>query len=321
MVTYLFATKQYGRAEQQQDLLISEYRKLYESENARAIAEMSTVYQLQAKDKSINSLNETVGITISRLESNRLWLLISTLAALLSISTVLFLYYFQKQRKLRNEKEKAQLEQRLLRTQMEPHFIFNTLSALQSFVRFNEKEKTLKYLNQFGRLLRSSLELSRESQVPLNEEIETLENYLSLQQMRYDDAFSYNIYIDEEEDIESIFLLPMLIQPFVENAIMHGFDQNKKDGQLNISFEVRDQVLLVSIQDNGKGISAEQKDPGRRSLSTAISKERLEILAKESAQPAGFTINSTAGEGTLVVITILLLEPPKSPYKSPHANA
>lgn len=303
MVDYLFATKQYGRAQQQQELLIDEYRNLYEAENARAIAEMSTVYQLIAKDKSIHHLNETVGLTIDRLESNRLWLLISTLAALLSISTVLFLYYFQKQRKLRNEKEKAQLEQRLLRTQMEPHFIFNTLSALQSFVRFDEKEKTLKYLNQFGRLLRSSLELSRESQVPLSEEIETLENYLSLQQMRYDEAFSYTIEVDDNEDIESIYIPPMLIQPFVENAIMHGFDQNKRDGRLHIRFDIQDQILLVNIQDNGRGISSNQTGAGHKSLSTAISKERLDILAKESEQPAGFTISSTP-QGTLVVITI-----------------
>lgn len=304
MVDYLFATKQYGRAQQQQEIMIDEYRTLYEAENARAIAEMSTVYQLLAKDKSIHQLNETVGVTMSRLESNRLWLLISTLAALLSVSIVLFLYYFQKQRKLRNEKEKAELEQRLLRTQMEPHFIFNTLSALQSFVRFDEKEKTLKYLNQFGRLLRSSLELSRESQVPLNEEIETLENYLSLQQMRYDDAFSYQINIDEEEDLESIHIPPMLIQPFVENAIMHGFDSKKRDGKLQISFEIKEHTLIVRIKDNGKGISQQQDESGHKSLSTAISKERLEILARESGYPAGFKISSSAEQGTLVEITI-----------------
>lgn len=307
LVDYLFATRQYAGAEQQQNLLIQEYKALYENENARAVEEMATIYQLLAKDKSIHHLNETVGLAQSNLQSNRLWLLVTTLAALLSISIILLLYYFQKQRKLKNETEKAQLEQRLLRTQMEPHFIFNTLSALQSFVRFDEKEKTLKYLNQFGRLLRSSLELSRESQVPLSEEIATLENYLSLQQMRYDDAFSYIINLSEEEDTESIYVPPMLIQPFVENAIMHGFDQEKRDGRITIDFDIKDALLLVKITDNGKGITADKADLKRKSLSTTISRERLAILAKESGLPAGIEIRSGLNEGTSVVLTIPMM--------------
>jgi len=304
LINYLFASKDYAGAEKQQNLLMQQYKSLYENENAATVAEMATVYQLIAKDKSIHTLNETVGETRSRLQSNRLWLLITTLAALLSISVLFLLYYFQKQRKQKNETERIQLEQRLLRTQMEPHFIFNILSALQSFVRFDEKEKTLKYLNQFGKLLRSSLELSRESQVPLSEEISALENYLSLQQMRYDNAFSYSINIQEDEDTESIYLPPMLIQPFVENSILHGFDQGSKNGRIDIDFDLSEKMIKVSITDNGKGIDDHKSDKSHKSLSTTISKERLNIIAKESGLPAGISIKSKRNEGTTVILII-----------------
>jgi len=304
LVNYLFASKRYAAAEKQQKMLNIQYRTLYENENARSTAEMATIYQLQAKDKSISNLNETVTLTKYHLQRNTLWLTITALAALLAIVTAALIYYIQGQRKLLAQHERAQLEQRLLRTQMEPHFIFNTLSALQSFVRFDEKEKTLKYLNQFGRLLRSSLELSRESMAPLSEEISTLENYLSLQQMRYDNAFDYDIQVPEEQELDLIYIPPMLMQPFVENAIIHGIDPNKKDGMITVSFEISHTVLKVQIKDNGNGISDTIGNAKHKSLSTAISKERLEILSRESGQPSGILISSEPQKGTTVLITI-----------------
>jgi len=304
MVNYLFASKQYARAEKQQEVLLQDFRRLYETENARSIAEMGTIIQLQVKDKSINNLNASVALAEEKLQSNRLWLAVSALTALLAMVLVMLLYYIQIQRKLRNENEKTQLEQRLLRTQMEPHFIFNTLSALQSFVRFDEKEKTLKYLNQFGRLLRSSLELSRESAVPLNDEIETLENYLSLQQMRFDNAFTYEINLHDEDELEGIYIPPMLMQPFVENALLHGINPDAKNGHIFIDFIINDNLLGVMIADNGKGITINPETPQHKSLSTTISKERLAILAKETGLPAGISIDSKPNLGTIIKITI-----------------
>ena len=276
---------------------------------------MSTLINLRAKDKSIYNLNATVAITEERLQSNRLWLLVSVLVVLLTVVLVVLIYYIQKKRSLQNEHERSQLEQRLLRTQMEPHFIFNTLSALQSFVRFDEKEKTLKYLNQFGRLLRSSLELSRESLVPLNEEIETLENYLSLQQMRFDHAFVYELNLHGELETDSIYIPPMLMQPFVENALLHGINPNAKNGRVDIDFVFQEKLLLVTITDNGKGITILKETPKHTSLSTAISRKRLAIMAKETGLPAGIAIESKPDKGTKIVITIpISYEKPRHNY-------
>lgn len=305
-VNYFFNTRNYLAAEEEQNNLLQRIRLLYETENARALGEMSALFQLQAKDKSIHSLHETVTLSQSELQRNRLWLAVSSLALLLAIALALLLYIIQRQRKLKTETEKVQLEQRLLRTQMEPHFIFNTLSTLQSFIRFQQNEKAMKYLNQFGRLLRSSLQLSRESFVKLSEEIETLENYLSLQQMRYDDAFTYQIVFDGVHDADAMFLPPMLIQPFVENAILHGINPNGKNGMIHITFEVENNSLRVTINDSGNGVSVSVQPKSHKSLSTTISKERLAILAKESGMSAGIDIRSEENKGTTVVLVIPL---------------
>lgn len=307
-LNYFFATKNYVAAEKEQNILSQRTKFLYGTENARAIAEMGALFQLQAKDKSINTLNETVVLSQIKLQRNHLWLALSTLAFLLAIALALLLYFIQRQKKLKTETEKVQLEQRLLRTQMEPHFIFNTLSALQSFIRFNDNAKALKYVHQFGTLLRSSMESSRESLVKLSEEIDILNNYLSLQQMRYDDAFSYQLVVKDNHDIESICVPPMLIQPFVENAILHGINPNGKNGLIKVCFDVEDKILLVTIQDNGRRTSALAKHSSHKSLATTISKERLAILAKESGSAAGIDIKIDENNGTLVVISIPITE-------------
>ncbi|MCE7055200.1 histidine kinase [Algoriphagus sp. AGSA1] len=298
LVDYFFFTHQYEKAYQAYGLLMDKNQKLYENEYAQSIAEMSTIYQLQANERHILGLNRQVLLAESKLAHNRLLLVISALSALLAIAIVVILYIGRKQLKLKEEKEKVQLqksaielEQRLLRTQMEPHFIFNSLSALQSYIRIEEKEKALRYLNKFSRLLRNSLELSRESQVPLEDEIETLEYYLELQRMRYDESFEFKIHKPTGEDALHLLIPPMLIQPFVENAILHGVANATGQGMITVSLSLHKESLYVSIVDNGPGIKAvKQKPDGKqKSLSTTISRERLEILARAK----GVTIQVT----------------------------
>jgi sensor histidine kinase YesM len=230
-------------------------------------------------------------------------LLIIGLLSILAVSWIFLLYFIQKQRKQNQEKEKILLQQQLLRTQMEPHFIFNTLSALQSFIRFDEKEKSIKYLSQFSKLLRSSLELSRQSYVPLNEELETIENYLSLQQMRFEYSFNYEISTPQT-DTSALLIPPMLIQPFVENAIIHGINNQQGKGSISLEILHKENQLLVKITDNGNKFGKTPKsNSGHRSLSGTIAKERLEILAKENKMNANVEI-VTKEQGTLVLLTL-----------------
>ncbi|MDR6735362.1 sensor histidine kinase [Sphingobacterium sp. 2149] len=279
--------------------LVQLQRSIYQSENTQAIAEMNALYQLQAKDQSIRMLNENIEINKLQLQQNRLWLMTTSLAVILLIIILFFLYYIFRQRRSRQEKEKVLLQQQLLRTQMEPHFIFNTLSAVQSFMRLDKKEDAIKYLTLFSRLLRSNLELSRENVVPLSEELETLGNYLILQQMRFDDTFHYHITPPQDQDLSAVMLPPMLIQPYVENAILHGIDLHTGNGSIDIQFAVSGDILRVKIQDSGK-INSDIPELSHRSLSGAICRERMQLLGKK----ASIQIYKSPNAGTTVILHI-----------------
>ena len=300
---YCFARGRTTEAQKLSDEIVELKDNILKNAGIQATEEMMAIYQLQAKDRSINTLNRTIDDTTQRLERNSLLLLIIGLLAVLAISWVFLLYVVQKQRKQNQEKEKILLQQQLLRTQMEPHFIFNTLSALQSFIRFDEKQKSLKYINQFSKLLRSSLELSRQSYVPLNEELETIENYLSLQQMRFEYSFEYEISMPET-DTASLLVPPMLIQPFVENAIIHGMNKQAGKGKILLEIILKENELLVKITDNGSNYGKTPKgNESHRSLSGTIAKERLEILAKETKMNARLEIVPNDNE-TIVLLTL-----------------
>jgi sensor histidine kinase YesM len=273
--------------------------------------------QLQAKERSISRLNDQVGVSESKLKQNRLLLIIAALSALLGITIAVLFYVIMKQRKIRQEKDKIKfqrnaidLEQRLLRTQIEPHFIFNTLAALQSYIRLDEKDKSLKFLSQFSKLLRNSLEISREHLVPLSQEADVLENYLSLQQMRYEDSFTYQLLLPSADISAEVLIPPMLIQPFVENAIIHGVNQVQEKGLIKIEMIVQQEYLLVQITDNGPGLEATaHKKTQNKSLSTAISRERLAIIANEMQRKAGIKLAdrkqmNPPAQGTFVEIII-----------------
>lgn len=297
---YYFAKGDNHRAQNEANQILELKDNILRNSGIQATEEMATIYELQAKDKSIYGLNKTIDHATNRLERNKLFLLIVILLALLAVSWAFLLYFFQRQKQ---EKEKILLQQQLLRTQMEPHFIFNTLSALQSFIRFDEKEKSIKYLSQFSKLLRSSLELSRKNYVSLDQELEAIENYLSLQQMRFEYTFSYKIIIPDM-DASAILIPPMLIQPFVENAIIHGIGNNAEKGIIVLEIVLQENQLLVKITDNGKGFENKSNTGlNHQSLSGTIARERLEILAKENKIKTNIEI-SFNDSGTIVFLTL-----------------
>lgn len=302
---YYFAKGNKEKALEEADEILALKDNILRNSGIQATEEMATIYELQAKDRSIHGLNKAIDNTENRLERNQLLLLIVGLLSLLAISWIFLLYFFQRQKRQKQEKEKILLQQQLLRTQMEPHFIFNTLSALQSFIRFDEKEKSIKYLSQFSRLLRSSLELSRKNYVPLDQEIEAIENYLSLQQMRFEYTFAYNIIVPDT-DTSALLIPPMLIQPFVENAIIHGIGNLSDKGLITLEIAVEENQIVVKITDNGKGYQDKSNvDSDHQSLSGTIARERLEILARENKIKTNIEIISN-DNGTIVLLTLPL---------------
>jgi LytS/YehU family sensor histidine kinase len=209
------------------------------------------------------------------------------LVALLILLALISLLYIRHSR-LRSQYAQIDLEQRLLRAQMNPHFIFNSLSAVQDFILSGKPQKANVFLTKIARLMRNILENSREEYIPLEKEIETVKLYLDLQQIRFEAGFDYHIDLDNEIDPENISIPPMFTQPCVENSIEHGLLPLKEKGILKIKYSFSDSLMILEVADNGVGRkeaapkASEQKN--KKSLSTQVSEERLENFRKSLRQ-------------------------------------
>ena len=189
------------------------------------------------------------------------------------------------------EKELLMLEQKALRLQMNPHFIFNALNSIQALVSSNDSKTARLYLAKFSKLMRQILDNSRRTSIPLENEIATLENYLAIEQFCNNHRFDYHIDYDDDLDVESIEIPPIIVQPFVENAIVHGVTQLDKKGKIIVRFFIEKEVLICEVEDNGIGRSAaakmkSQRDQQHKSTALLITQERLDTLNKKSVQPS-----------------------------------
>lgn len=176
------------------------------------------------------------------------------------------------------------LEHQSLNSSMNRHFIFNALNSIQYYMNKEDKLSAHKYLSRFAKLIRMNLDSSMSDFVPVSEEIERLDLYLQIELMRFEDKFQYNISIADDVDIESIEIPPMLLQPYVENSILHGILPSGKNGQIDIRVEQNsDQHIVFSIQDNGIGITESKarkvltKSP-HVSRGTSITAQRIQLL-------------------------------------------
>ncbi len=189
------------------------------------------------------------------------------------------------------QQQKTELEIKALRAQMNPHFIFNCLNSINRFIIGNEAAKAADYLTKFARLIRIVLEKSGVSLITLEEELQALTLYMDLEALRFEKPFQYEIQSDGI-DKEELLVPSLLIQPFVENAIWHGFQPGQtKRGHIQIQLHLNNDRLHCVIQDNGIGISRSQSmNPGHhvqgKSFGIAFTKERLRLLGQIESEPA-----------------------------------
>lgn len=179
------------------------------------------------------------------------------LGALLISAIIGIIYYFRnknKQKQERNRRRIRELELRAIRSQMNPHFIFNALSSIQNLINRSANQEANKYLIDFSRLLRKVLATSEKKLVPLSDEIEQLQLYLKLEQLRF--PFSYSLTVDENIEPDTIEIPGMLIQPFVENAVKHGIAP-RGTGEITIRLSLQNQLLIIDITDDGPGLRTE----------------------------------------------------------------
>jgi ligand-binding sensor domain-containing protein/two-component sensor histidine kinase len=216
-------------------------------------------------------------------------------ALLLTTAVVYWLYRYRIRQVRKKEQMKSQYERKLanvemsaLLAQMNPHFLFNSLNSIDSYIIRNESKKASEYLNSFARLMRLILQNSRSNYVTLKDEIETLDLYLQMEGLRFRDQFQYEIKVDTTMDASAIVIPPMLMQPYIENAIWHGL-MHKNDGtarKVELLIEERNNYLFCVIQDNGVGRAKAQalrshKQAGKRkSMGMQITQDRIDIINK-----------------------------------------
>ena len=168
----------------------------------------------------------------------------------------------RRRRKTRFEKDAALLETQALRSQMNPHFIFNALNSINAYVQNNEAGKASDYLAQFARLMRMVLENSRHAEVPLKDDLDALRGYFELERARTNEKFDYSIEVDPSIDPERVMVPPLVLQPFVENAIWHGMARRTEKGHITLKVTMRGDPasgtgdLIMAVEDDGVGRNA-----------------------------------------------------------------
>ncbi|KIA95245.1 histidine kinase [Pedobacter kyungheensis] len=278
------------------------------------IAELHEKYQVEKKDQHITELNSRNEL-YQKIITQQKWTLGLAFFVFLSVLFFLFILYRQQRLKGRNtllasENKRLNIEQKLLQVQLNPHFIFNAIANLQGLISSGDSKEAVRYLSTFSKLLRNVLEQNTKEFIELDEEIASLHNYLQLQQMRFAGLFDYQISTNHLEG-ENILIPPMLIQPFVENAIEHGFRNIAYHGSLAINFQTLNNQLLITVDDNGCGVSAKAAVQTKKSLAQVILKERLDVLFNTARQQAGFELedkSNTGGRGVMVKINIPLVK-------------
>jgi len=280
-------------------------------QRSRETMEMQTRYESERKEGQIVSLSQENVFQEFKLKQSRYFLFgLGGLVLLVVILAIVLI----RQNKLREQQKNLLLQQKLFRSQMNPHFIFNSLTSIQNYILDEEAHKASKYLSRFSKLVRNILDSSIEDYVPLQEEISTIENYLELQKIRFQNKFDYSIEVDEAINPEYMIIPPMLAQPFIENSIEHGIKYKKTKGNIFIRFTLKDNLIVFEVEDDGVGrekakeiLYKQNKD--HKSLATAITRERIRVLNKKLKKKIELYIEDLTGEkkeplGTLVAFEI-----------------
>jgi len=198
--------------------------------------------------------------------------------------------------KLENQRQLSELELQVLRAQMNPHFIFNSLNSINRFILKKQSSEATEYLNKFSRLIRMILNSSANSSISLAEDIEALKLYLELESLRFDEKFTYNIKFQPDLDVDFIQVPPMLLQPYIENAIWHGIMHKTGKGHLDIEISENDDMLCCRITDNGIGrkqasILKSKSSVNYKSMGMSITAHRIAMLHQKYKTENAVVIN------------------------------
>jgi len=271
-------------------------------------------------EQKIEMLNKEKEIQQTQLQKESLWrkFLFTGIVALVFIAVIIVRVIMLKRKneahkrelaenelqlqKLESERTKAELQQQAselemqaLRAQMNPHFIFNSLNSINRFILQNNKAEASEYLTKFSKLVRMILQNSQASLISLESELESLSLYLEMEALRFNNYFTYKISVQKDIDAEVLKVPPLIIQPYVENAILHGLMHKEETGELNIDISSHEDHLYFRITDNGIGRKkaaalASKSATKHKSMGLRITAQRIAMMQSMNAREVPVSI-------------------------------
>jgi tetratricopeptide (TPR) repeat protein len=292
--TYRVLSDLYGKTGNKDSsyLYLSKYVTFLElnstSKNAQKIASLTQKNSGEQRERLLEMQGETLERELKekkilQLQSDRRFYGIIFIIVILLLG-VFIVFIVLRQIQLKQEQRVTEMSQTLLRSQMNPHFIFNAMSVIQSYIYENTPELASKFLVNFSRLMRLILENSSKEFIPLETEEEILTKYLNTQKLRFENRFEFKINIEEDLRLKRVLIPPMITQPFIENAIEHGQLHTIDHGIITVDMTQNDDLLEISISDNGVGRTKAGKikrNKNHKSMAIDITRERIEILNKK----------------------------------------
>ena len=243
---------------------------LAQENRSKRLEELQLTHFLDLKEKEL---------AIKDLDLSRKNILLLSLIGLFLLATAFVLYYLRS-RSYRNKLLTLSLEQKVRLSQMNPHFLFNSLSVIQDFILDKDNDKAFRYLSKLSGLVRGVLENSTHEYITVREELDLLAAYVDLQNLRFDNGITYRFDIDSDIDLDEIKIPPMLAQPIVENALIHGELRNNPDAEIKICLLKNEENNSIdfTVEDNGVGVLKAKKQTGaHKSMATEIVKDRVRI--------------------------------------------
>jgi tetratricopeptide (TPR) repeat protein len=280
-------------------------RVLAEAEKEKITIETEQKLALLDADKKRSIVESNAKEALARLETAKertFRNFIILIASLAGIAGILIFNFYKRKRDAEQKENEAALslqvsetEMKALRSQMNPHFIFNALQSIQTFLISHKPDEANTYLLKFSKLMRLVLENSQHSEVPIKDDMQALELYMQLESIRLTHPFTYNITIDDHIDQELTTIPPLILQPFVENAIWHGLQYKETAGHINIQIYKKANTLFAAVEDDGVGRSGSRKELQpifikKESMGMKLTTERLKILNERKKADARFTI-------------------------------
>lgn len=244
-------------------------------------------FQIRCFNKTNGEFGKTIShrFTIQKPWWETFWfigltILILTVAATSIIRQKIRKIKVDAEKKMQISKQIAELEMKALQSQMNPHFVFNSINSIQNFVLGNQTDEALKYLAHFSQLLRSVLNFASLKYISIAEELEFLDHYIELEKMRFDHGFAIDYHIEDSINPKEVLIPPMVLQPIIENSIKHGLVYKNPQGKIIIGFKLYDDILYCTISDNGIGpeLASQKQTKTHTSKALSIIRERLKIL-------------------------------------------